>query len=73
MSVLERVSREARERKAFEGVRVGLVLHLEAKTAVLAEYIQEAGAEVYVASSNPETTQDDVAAALARKVSGVYA
>jgi len=72
MSVLERVSREARERKAFEGVRVGLVLHLEAKTAVLAEYIQEAGAEVYVASSNPETTQDDVAAALARKVSGVY-
>ena len=73
MPVLERVSREARVKKAFKGVRVGLVLHLEAKTAVLAEYIEEAGAEVYVASSNPETTQDDVAAALARKISGVYA
>ena len=73
MPVLKKISEQAREKKKFKGLKVGLVLHLEAKTAVLAEYIQEAGAEVYVASSNPETTQDDVAAALSMSVTKVYA
>ncbi|HIQ03469.1 MAG TPA: adenosylhomocysteinase [Desulfurococcales archaeon] len=73
MKVLESISRNARVEKKFKGLRVGVVLHLEAKTAVLAWIIQEAGAEVYVACCNPETTQDDVAAALARKVTAVYA
>jgi adenosylhomocysteinase len=50
-----------------------MVLHLEAKTAVLASVIQDLGAEVSITSSNPLTTQDDVAAALTRKVSHVYA
>ncbi len=73
MPVLERISRDSREKKKFKGLKVGIVLHLEAKTAVLASYIQEAGADVYITSSNPETTQDDVAAALTRRVAGVYA
>ena len=50
-----------------------MALHLEAKTAILATFIQDLGAEVSITSSNPLTTQDDVAAALAKKVSHVYA
>ncbi|HVP22396.1 MAG TPA: adenosylhomocysteinase [Conexivisphaerales archaeon] len=65
-------SRLAKERP-LEGVKVGACLHLEAKTAVLCATMQELGAEVAVTGSNPLTTQDDVAAALARDVSHVYA
>jgi adenosylhomocysteinase len=52
---------------------VGMCLHLEAKTAVLAENFQRAGAEVAITGSNPLSTQDDVAAALAETGVRVFA
>ncbi|MCL5788531.1 MAG: adenosylhomocysteinase [Candidatus Marsarchaeota archaeon] len=73
MSTLNTISEEAVLRQAFQGLRVGLVLHIEAKTAVLASRIQQAGAEVYVAASNPLTTQDDIVEALRSKVTAVWA
>ena len=52
---------------ALKGKRIALAIHLEAKTAYLAWMLHEAGAEVVVTGSNPFSTQDDVAAALARR------
>ncbi len=49
---------------ALQGRRVALVVHLEAKTALLATVLADAGATVVVAGSNPMSTRDDVAAAL---------
>lgn len=73
MKVLESFHKELGEESPLKGLKVGMVLHLEAKTAVLASIIQDLGGEVSITSSNPLTTQDDVAAALSRKVSHVYA
>ncbi|MCJ7561937.1 MAG: adenosylhomocysteinase, partial [Thermoplasmata archaeon] len=44
-----------------------MALHTEAKTAVLALTIQEAGAEVRLSSCNPLSTDDSVAVALNEK------
>jgi adenosylhomocysteinase len=49
---------------SLKGSRVAVVVHLEAKTAYLAQIIAEAGAEVIVAGSNPRTTSGAVVAAL---------
>jgi adenosylhomocysteinase len=64
MSVLAAVRDDLRTRKPLEGVRVGMALHVEAKTGVLALTLKEAGAAVRLASCNPLTTDDAVAEAL---------
>ena len=73
MKVLRSLFLEREDERPLRGLKVGMALHLEAKTAVLASYVQELGAEVSITSSNPLTTQDDVAAALTERVSHVYA
>ncbi|WP_426515529.1 adenosylhomocysteinase [Diaminobutyricibacter sp. McL0618] len=54
------------------GLRVGVSMVLEPKTAVLALLLQEAGAEVTV-FAHPDETDDEVAAALRREGIPVYA
>lgn len=49
---------------ALKGVRIAVVVHLEAKTAFLATVLADAGAEVVVAGSNPRTTRGPVVEAL---------
>jgi adenosylhomocysteinase len=49
------------------GLRIAMSIHLEAKTACLALLLRDAGAHVAVTGSNPLSTQDDVAAALANE------
>ena len=73
MPVLARIAKRFSASKVFLGHRVGMCLHLEAKTAVLAHIFLEAGAEVAITGSNPLTTQDDVAAALSETGVHVYA
>ncbi|MFQ5710353.1 MAG: adenosylhomocysteinase [Candidatus Geothermarchaeales archaeon] len=72
MPLLAQLRREFEETKPFEGLTMGICLHLEAKTAILAKTIALGGAKVALTSSNPETTQDDVAAA-ATEFARVYA
>jgi len=72
MRVLTNLFEEIGKERPLEGVKVGICLHLEAKTAVLASLIEKSGAKVAITSSNPLTTQDDVAAALTEEVSHVY-
>ena len=58
---------------SLRGRRIAMAIHLEAKTAYLAWLLHEAGAEVAVTGSNPLSTQDDVAAALAQRGLQVHA
>lgn len=64
MPVLNAIRKEFSQELPFKGIKVALSIHLEAKTAYLAEVIKAAGAEVAVTGSNPLSTQDDVAAGL---------
>lgn len=64
MPVLGRIRERMVKEKSFDGLKVGMALHTEAKTAVLALAIQEAGAEVRLTSCNPLSTDDSVAKAL---------
>ena len=49
----------------FRGLKIALSIHLEAKTAYLCRVLEAGGASMYVTGSNPLSTQDDIAAALA--------
>lgn len=59
--------------KPFEGIRIALSVHLEAKTAYLCKVLAAGGAEMFITGSNPLSTQDDVAAALAKDGLNVFA
>ena len=65
MAVLGTIAEEFKRDQPFRGLRVVICIHLEAKTAYLAEVLRLGGAEVYATGSNPLSTQDDVCAALA--------
>ena len=66
--------RESAERDLpLKGQRVAGCLHVTKETAVLIETISAAGAEVSWSGCNPLSTQDDVAAWLAREGYGVHA
>lgn len=61
------------KRRPFEGVKIALSVHLEAKTAYLCEVLKAGGAEMYITGSNPLSTQDDIAAALVHHGMNVFA
>jgi adenosylhomocysteinase len=67
MPVLAEIRKRMVKEQTFEGLKVGMALHTEAKTAVLALTIQEAGAEVLLTGCNPLSTDDSVALALNKK------
>jgi adenosylhomocysteinase len=58
------MQRFARDRP-FEGLAVAACLHITAETAMLVRLLRVGGATVSLAASNPLSTQDDIAAALA--------
>ena len=67
MPVLAAVREGLVASRALKGVKIGMALHTEAKTGVLALTLKEAGAKVRLASCNPLSTDDSVAAALNEK------
>lgn len=73
MKVMPLIRDFLKEKNIFRGVRVGMSIHLEAKTAYLALTLKDLGAHVAITSSNPLSTQDDVAAALAKAGVEVFA
>ena len=73
MALLRGIEEEFARTKPFAGLRVSLSVHLEAKTAYLCRVLAAGGAEMYITGSNPLSTQDDVAAALAHGGLNVYA
>ena len=73
MPVLSAIDREFSQSKPFAGHKLSITLHLEAKTAYMAEVFMHAGADVVITGSNPLSTQDDVAAALVEDGVTVFA
>jgi adenosylhomocysteinase len=73
MPVLAALCEEAKKTRPLEGMRVAGCLHVTKETAVLIETIGAAGAEISWSGCNPLSTQDDVAAWLAREGYSVFA
>ncbi len=73
MPVLARLKAEAEKNKPLKGMVVAGCLHVTKETAVLIETIEAAGAKVSWSGCNPLSTQDDVAAWLAREGYSIYA
>lgn len=73
MPVLRDIGRDFIQKRPFDGMKIALSVHLEAKTAYLCRVLEMGGAEMHVTGSNPLSTQDDVAAALAAKGMDVHA
>ena len=73
MPVLHRLLEERLSDGALAGRKLAVVVHLEAKTACLVLALQEAGAHLVAAGSNPLSTQDAVCAALVERGIEVHA
>ncbi len=73
MPVLSFIEKKFTEEQPLKGKKITMSIHLEAKTAYLAKVLKAGGADVAVTGSNPLSTQDDVASALAEDGLKVYA
>ncbi len=74
MPVVAKVIRERFEKeKPLKGVTIAGCLHITKETGILARTLMAGGAEVALCGSNPLSTQDDVAAALAEEGVNVFA
>ena len=73
MPLLSGLEKEFEKTKPFEGIKISLSVHLEAKTAYLCLVLAAGGAQMSVTGSNSLSTQDDVAAALADAGMKVFA
>ena len=61
------------ENFSFDGTKIAVCLHVTKETSVLAMGLKELGADVYLASANPLSTQDDIAAYLDSEGINVFA
>ncbi len=73
MPVLGLIKEEFAKTKPLKGVNVIACLHVTVETANLIDTMLAGGANIALTASNPLSTQDDVAAALAKKGVKVYA
>ncbi|MGE5371240.1 MAG: adenosylhomocysteinase [Solirubrobacterales bacterium] len=73
MPVLGSIRQECLSSRPLAGIRIAICLHLEAKTAVLALVLRDAGADVAACASNPLSTQDDIVDALQLSGLSVFA
>src|SRR3954452_261432 len=65
MPVLKLIQERFRREKPLAGLRLSACLHVTSETANLAVVLKDGGADIVLCASNPLSTQDDVAAALA--------
>ena len=65
MPVLGLIRDSFEQQQPFAGLAVAACLHVTAETAVLVNLITAGGGRLHLAASNPLSTQDDIAAALA--------
>ncbi len=73
MPLLRSLEEEFKETRPFEGVKISLSVHLEAKTAYLCKVFAAGGAQMSITGSNILSTQDDVCAALVDDGLSVFA
>jgi adenosylhomocysteinase len=65
MPLLTALHQRFAKERPFDGLAIAACLHITAETAMLVRLLQAGGAAVALAASNPLSTQDDIAAALA--------
>jgi len=73
MPVLSQIRQRFEEEKPLKGAVLGACLHVTKETAVLVQTLKAGGAKVALCGSNPLSTQDEVAASLAKMGVNVYA
>src|SRR6266542_1293519 len=73
MPVLREIRARFSKEKPLQGLVVAACLHVTTETANLMRTLRDGGATVTLAASNPLSTQDDVAAALADEGIETYA
>lgn len=73
MPLLNQIEKDFKESQCLKGIKIAMCIHVEAKTAYLAEVLKAGGAEVRLTGCNPLSTQDDVAAALVKNGLEVFA
>lgn len=73
MPVLMSLRKRYAKSKPLKGMRIAGCIHVTKETAVLVKSLALAGAEVSWSGCNPLSTQDDVAAALAKQGFSTYA
>ena len=66
MPVLNRIQKRFKREKPLKGIRIAACLHVTTETASLMKTLKAGGAKVALCASNPLSTQDDVAASLAK-------
>jgi adenosylhomocysteinase len=66
MPVLNALRKKYENSKPLQGIKVGGCLHVTKETGVLVRTLKATGAEISWCGCNPLSTQDDVAASLAR-------
>jgi len=64
MPVLQEIRKNFIKEQPLAGFKIGMALHTEAKTGMLAITLADAGASIRLASCNPLSTDDSVATAL---------
>ncbi len=73
MPVLQKIKEQFEKEKPLKGVNVVACLHVTVETANLIYTLKAGGAHIALTASNPLSTQDDVAAALASEGIITYA
>ena len=73
MPVLNQIKQRFVKEKPLKDIELGASLHVTKETAVLMDTLIAGGADIALCGSNPLSTQDEVAAALAEKGVHVYA
>ena len=73
MPALLKIRDRFKREQPFKGLTIGLALHVTKETVVLVRTLVAGGAKVAIASCNPLSTQDDVAAALASEGVATFA
>jgi adenosylhomocysteinase len=66
MPVLQTIRKDFIKHQPLKGIRVAACLHVTTETANLMITMRDGGADIALCASNPLSTQDDVAASLAR-------
>ena len=73
MPVLNQIKNRFSKEKPLKDLTLGACLHVTKETAALVDTLTAGGAQIALCGSNPLSTQDDVAAALAEKGVHVFA
>jgi len=73
MPVMMELRKKYEKTKPLKGYKIAGCLHVTKETAVLVETLKAAGAKVSWSGCNPLSTQDDIAAALAKNGIEIYA